>query len=212
MVGNPLISLLTQTARLAHTMLAEMAIAFSSLLRAGLLARSFNMQPFPSRLFLEARTLSSRTHSVVSILSRTAKSVANNFLDVSWVSVEKNIAQFKVSTLACSPSKNGSYETAFQLVATVEATKDTEAAPYTFASGAPSWTLVAMPTSAEVIRACVSARFPAPLGPGRILLVESEGSDRAISCLFQGDGVAKQLFLTGAGRPISVSPNENYRG
>ncbi|EPS34733.1 hypothetical protein PDE_09697 [Penicillium oxalicum 114-2] len=137
---------------------------------------------------------------------------SNPFSDVSWVSVEKNIAQFKVSTLACSPSKNGSYETAFQLVATVEATKDTEAAPYTFASGAPSWTLVAMPTSAEVIRACVSARFPAPLGPGRILLVESEGSDRAISCLFQGDGVAKQLFLTGAGRPISVSPNENYRG
>lgn len=69
-----------------------------------------------------------------------------------------------------------------------------------------------MPTSAEVIRACVSARFRAPLGSGRVLLVESERSDRAISCLFQGDGVAKQLFLTGAGKPISVSPNQNHRG
>lgn len=78
-------------------------------------------------------------------------------------------------------------------------------------SSGKEWALVKFPQQVQTIRSVVPANLPA-LGPGYVVLFEDNSTAKAVSCFFQGDGVSKQVYLTGLQNSRRLFANVNKRG
>jgi hypothetical protein len=74
-----------------------------------------------------------------------------------------------------------------------------------------SWSLIKFPQQVEKIISCVPANLPA-LGPGHLVLFEDKNVTKDVSCFFQGNGVAKQIFLAGLENPRRIFASTSKTG
>lgn len=118
-----------------------------------------------------------------------------------------------VTTIRCGRLSSQGFDSAFQIIATAAATNQAEASPYMLSSKSPrSWTMMPLPLSAEKVLVCVPAHLPQPLADGHFLVVEGEGDEKPLSCVFQGQGVGKRIYLQGLGKPTTIITSRNYHG
>ena len=129
--------------------------------------------------------------------------------DLQWLELAKNISSREVQSLVCEYYGG---EPQYQILAGVSATTLLEGSHYVYSpSKAKEWILVKFPQQVERILSCVPANLPS-LGAGHFVLFEDKTANKAVSCLFLGDGVSKQIFLTGLRTPTKLSASVNRRG
>ena len=120
----------------------------------------------------------------------------------------QNISDRSVETLVCEYFDG---ESQFQIMAGVAATK-LEGSHYIYSpANSKEWILIKFPQQVERILSVTPANLPA-LGAGYVVLFQDNSVDKAISCLYQGDGVSKQIYLTGLQKPKKLSVSVNRRG
>ena len=119
-----------------------------------------------------------------------------------------SISNRQIKTLVCEYFGG---ELQYQIVAGVAATTK-EGSHFIYSpSKSKDWILVKFPQQVETIRSVVPANIPA-LGPGYIVLFEDNSTAKAVSCFFQGDGVSKQVYLTGLRNARRISTSVNKKG
>jgi hypothetical protein len=128
--------------------------------------------------------------------------------ELSWIETGKSISSRQIKTLVCEYFGG---EIQYQIVAGVAATTR-EGSHYIYSpSKSKDWVLVKFPQQVETIRSVVPANLPA-LGPGYVVLFEDNSAAKAISCFFQGDGVSKQVYLTGLENAKRLFASVNKKG